>query len=230
MQRVLTGHDAGLITLNVAEAHDARREKMRTEMHEPDRTLLGHFRHEIGHYYWDVLVQNAGKLDACRAVFGDERADYAEALKRNYEQGPPSDWAQSYISSYASVHPWEDFAETWAHYIHIIDSLETARAFGMMVDGPVGSGDAKSGSVQPLRGRTSQAILDMRVPLTLALNTINRSMGQKDFYPFVISPPVVRKLEFIHGLVHKAAARNIEPDQTGQPKTQARWLRRILAR
>ena len=129
--RVLTGHASGLITLNVEEADDSIREKTRHQMREPYRTLLGHFRHEIGHYYWDRLVADTPWLEKFRALFGDDRQDYAAALKRNYEQGPPANWADQHISSYASVHPWEDWAETWAHYLHVVDSLDTALRFGL---------------------------------------------------------------------------------------------------
>ena len=129
--RVLTGHANGLITLNVEEADDSKREKIRHDMHEPYRTLLGHFRHEIGHYYWDRLVAETPWLEKFRELFGDERQDYAAALKRNYEQGPPANWADNHISSYASVHPWEDWAESWAHYLHVVDSLDTALRFGL---------------------------------------------------------------------------------------------------
>ena len=122
---------AGLITINVEEADDAKREQIRHAMREPYRTLLGHFRHEVGHYYWDRLIWDSKWLEPFRQLFGDERASYAEALKRNYEQGPPADWALSYISSYATMHPWEDWAETWAHYMHVVDSLATAMGFGL---------------------------------------------------------------------------------------------------
>lgn len=203
VDHVLTGHESGLITLNIAEADDAIREKTRTEMGEPYRTLLGHLRHEVGHYYFDWLVRAGGKTDAFRKVFGDERADYAEALKRNYEQGPPDDWQLSFISAYASVHPWEDFAETWAHYIHIVDSLETARAYGMTVDAATaGEGEAEV-EFRPYDAPNVDAIIDVWVPFTLALNSINRSMGQRDFYPFVINQPVMEKLAFIHDLIHE---------------------------
>ena len=120
--KVLTGHDNGVITLAMKESDDVEREKMRTEMGEPYRTLLGHFRHEVGHHFWDILVRDGGQLEACRAVFGDDSEDYAEALKRHYAEGPPPDWCNDYISAYATTHPWEDFAETWAHYLHIIDT------------------------------------------------------------------------------------------------------------
>ena len=131
--RVMTGHDNGLITLALEEADDAEREKRRTLMHEPYRTLVGHFRHEVGHYYWDVLVRDRDLVEACRAAFGDETVDYGEALKTHYANGAPPNWQDNFISAYATAHPWEDFAETWAHYLHIVDTLEMARAFGMYV-------------------------------------------------------------------------------------------------
>jgi hypothetical protein len=203
VERVLTGHDAGLITLNIAEADDPKREKMRTDMHEPYRTLLGHFRHEIGHYYWDRLVRDRGNTAAFRQAFGNETADYDAALKKNYEQGPATDWQAQYISAYASLHPWEDFAETWAHYMHIIDSLETARAYMMTIGRSSGGTGATEIGLAPYETTKIETILNIWVPFTLALNNINRSMGQHDFYPFVISPPVVEKLTFIHRLVHQ---------------------------
>ena len=130
---VMTGHDNGVITLNVTEGDDAEREKRRAALGEPYRTLVGHFRHEIGHYYWDRLVRDGGRLEAFRELFGDERADYGQALQRHYREGPPPDWQSRFISAYASSHPWEDFAETWAHYLHIVDALETARSYGINV-------------------------------------------------------------------------------------------------
>ena len=131
--RVLTGHDNGLITINVAEADDLHREAQRLRHHEPYRTLLGHFRHEIGHYYWDVLIQDTNRLHSFRALFGDERADYQAALKVHYEQGAPANWAEHFISAYASTHPWEDWAESWAHVLHMADALDTAHAVGLSV-------------------------------------------------------------------------------------------------
>jgi len=202
---VMTGHESGLITINVAEADDAERERRRTAMGEPYRTLIGHFRHEIGHYYWDRLVRDGGKLDGFRTLFGDEREDYGEALKRHHNNGPRPGWTQAFISAYATAHPWEDFAETWAHYIHIVDGLETAEAFGIRT----GLGATQSGSVkdegsrfEPYSAASARELVDSWVPLTIAVNSINRSMGQPDLYPFVISKPVVDKLQFIHSLIH----------------------------
>jgi hypothetical protein len=131
--KVMTGHDDGLITIALAEADDAERERRRASMGEPYRTILGHFRHEVGHFYWDVLVRDGTRLAECRAVFGNDEEDYGEALQRHYDKGVPSNWQENYISSYATTHAWEDFAETWAHYLHIIDTLEMARSLGMTV-------------------------------------------------------------------------------------------------
>ncbi|HSK39329.1 MAG TPA: putative zinc-binding peptidase, partial [Arenibaculum sp.] len=138
---VMTGHDNGLITINLAEADDVERERRRDDLGEPYRTVLGHLRHEVGHYYWDRLVRDAGRTRSFRALFGDESRDYGEALKAHYANGPAADWRDTFVSSYASSHPWEDFAETWAHYLHIIDTLETAKAFRVKVDPEVVKGD-----------------------------------------------------------------------------------------
>jgi hypothetical protein len=204
-QKVLTGHDNGLITLAMKEADDAEREKMRAEMGEPYRTLLGHFRHEVGHHFWDVLVRDGGQLEACRAVFGDDSQDYEEALKRHYEEGPPPDWCNDYISAYATTHPWEDFAETWAHYLHITDTLETASTYGLRIHpqaDKTGLLDARI-DFDPHEAPDIETIVDGWVPLTFAMNSLNRSMGLQDPYPFVLSPTVIGKLRFIHQLVHE---------------------------
>ncbi len=139
--RVMTGHDNGLIALALIEADDAYREKNRVDMHEPYRTLLGHFRHEIGHYFWDRLVRDGNRLEACRALFGDDTENYVDALQGYYAYGAPIDWQSRFVSTYAASHPWEDFAETWAHYLHIVDTLETARAFGLSTRPGLVSGD-----------------------------------------------------------------------------------------
>jgi hypothetical protein len=203
-QAVMTGHDHGLITISLAEAEDAERERRRSQMHEPYRTLLGHFRHEIAHYFWDRLVRDAPMLARCRAVFGDETRSYAEALQEHYDKGPPAGWQQSHVSAYAAAHPWEDFAETWAHYLHMVDTLETAHAFGLRVKPRIAGGEELSTriDVDPHRASDIGELMEPWVPLTLAVNSINRSMGQPDLYPFVLSPRVIEKLGFIHDLVH----------------------------
>jgi hypothetical protein len=202
--RVMTGHDNGLITLALEEADDAEREKRRTTMHEPYRTLLGHFRHEVGHYFWDVLVRDGGLVEACRNVFGEETADYGQALQTYYANGAISNWQESFISAYATSHPWEDFAETWAHYLHIVDTLEMARAFGMYVHprlAPPGELDAQV-DFDPYSVRDPTPLIETWIPLSNALNSLNRTMGQSDIYPFILSAAVVEKLSAIHDLIH----------------------------
>jgi hypothetical protein len=154
---ILTGHDNGLVTINIAEADDAERERRRRQMGEPYRTLLGHFRHEVGHYYWTVLVENDPSIESFRQVFGDERQDYGQALQAHYANGAPPDWQTSFVSAYASAHPWEDWAETWAHYLHMVDTLETANAFGLKVRPRVSRGAELAAEVafDPHRATTS---------------------------------------------------------------------------
>lgn len=203
-KRTITGHDDGIITLALKEADDAEREKRRTFMHEPYRTLLGHFRHEIGHYYWDRLVADRQREEASRTMFGDDREDYGEALKRHYDSGPPADWQNRFVSTYASSHAWEDFAETWAHYMHIVDCLETAAAYGMEVHPSVtseGIAHCKA-DIDPYADVPFDRLIEQWLPLTYAMNAMNRSMGLSDIYPFVLTPPVMAKLGFIHRLVH----------------------------
>ncbi len=197
---VMTGHDNGVITLNVDEADFAFRENMREKMGEGYRTVLGHLRHEIGHFYWDQLIAGSPRIEAFRETFGDERASYEEALEHHYEFGPPLQWNESYISAYASMHPWEDWAETWAHYLHMVDTLETAKSHGLTVKLPTAE--------KPERIVTDRlAFFDFESlttgwnGVTLALNSLNRSMGMKDAYPFVLTAPVLAKLRFVHDVV-----------------------------
>jgi hypothetical protein len=193
---ILTGHNDGVITISVAEADDAEREKRRLQMHEPYRTLLGHFRHEIGHYYWDRLLRDSDRLDAFRELFGDERRAYAKALQQHYEQGAPGDWQYRFISAYASSHPWEDWAESWAHYLHMTDCLETAAACGLALRPR--RPDEPSLKAVPESTRSFKRMIDAWFPLTYALNELNRGMGLADGYPFVISTPAIDKLRFVH--------------------------------
>ncbi|EDY16373.1 conserved hypothetical protein [Chthoniobacter flavus Ellin428] len=209
---VTTGHGRGVITLDVEEADDALREKTRLALHEPYRTLLGHFRHEIGHYYWDRLIAGTPWHEKFRELFGDERADYGAALRANYESGPPPDWRERHISSYASCHPWEDWAESWAHYLHIVDSLDTAMGFGLSGDdigaeSPLFSMEDLYAPDEPDAWRVL-SLVNSWMELVTALNELARCMGHQDFYPFVMSRPVLRKLHFIQLVVkgERAAA------------------------
>jgi hypothetical protein len=211
--RVLTGHAAGLITLNVAEADPVVRERLRAEMAEPYRTILGHFRHESGHYYWDVLVRGSPRLAEVRALFGDDSEDYGAALQRHYETGPPTDWPQRFVSAYASTHAWEDWAESWAHYLHIVDTTETAAEFGLSVRPRVGSSADLfvEAGIDPYAEPDFGVVLAHWLPLTYALNSLNRSMGHDHVYPFVLAGPVVDKLDLVHRIVQQA--RSAGPDE-----------------
>ena len=207
-QPVMTGHAGGLITLNLAEADPTSRERIRVDLDETYRTLVGHFRHEIGHYYWDLLIRDGGGLADFRALFGDEREDYGEALEAHYREGPPTDWQDRYISTYASSHPWEDWAETWAHYLHIIDTLETAAHFGIEVEWHLADGSCRSADpgFDPYTVADFAPIIENWLPLTFAVNNLNRSMGQQDLYPFVLPQAAIDKLAYVHRVVRGAAA------------------------
>ncbi len=202
--RVFTGHDSGVITLNIAEADDARREMARSRLNEPYRTLLGHFRHEIGHYYWDRLVANSVHQEGFRSLFGDERTDYAAALEAHYAN-PRVDWAQEFVSAYAASHPWEDWAECWAHYMHLQDGLETAAAWGIQLNNAMPGADAvKPSALGESSGSIERSIVEDWLPTAQFVNAMARSLGIHDGYPFLISGPVIRKLDFIHDVVASA--------------------------
>lgn len=210
---VMTGHANGLITLNIAEADDAERTRRRINLHEPYRTLLGHLRHEVGHFYWDqFFLQDEVALADFRALFGDERADYGEALEQHY-QNPKMDWQQDHISQYASSHAWEDWAETWAHYLHLVDLQETAASYQMQfatqgntgtlyttVENPFAffAQSPQDGSAQDIG-----LVLNQSMGVSLLLNSLNRSLGHNDAYPFALSSAVLQKLSFIHSAVRR---------------------------
>jgi hypothetical protein len=203
---VMTGHLNGVITINIAEADDALREKRRALMHEPYRTLLGHFRHEVGHYYWDRLIRNSNQIHGFRNLFGDERADYGQALKTYYANGPLPYWQDQYVTAYCSSHPWEDWAETWAHYLHIIDTLETARESGLSLrpkrsDEPSLNPNLAMDGCQP---RSFDEMSASWFSLTFILNNLNRGMGLPDGYPFVLPTPALEKLRYVHDVVRAA--------------------------
>jgi hypothetical protein len=201
--KVITGHDNGVITLDLAEADDEHREHLRQQLSEPYRTLLGHFRHEIGHYYWSILVDEADVRDACRALFGDDREDYAAAVKLHYDAPPDTQrtWSATHISRYATMHPYEDWAETFAHYLHILDTLQTAESFGLGAPGGISPAGRGGHGTLLDGGATFGDLVNDWLELSYALNQINRSMGHDDLYPFVLAPKVIRKLAFVDHLV-----------------------------
>jgi len=207
---VRTGHRNGTITLDLAEANDAIRERRRTALGEPYRTLIGHFRHEIGHYYWARLLRDGDSPNSFRDCFGDERQDYDEALNAYYTEGAPWNWRKRFVSAYASAHPWEDFAETWAHFMHIVDTLEMASSFGMRVDPVVTDDWIYRGEVDfdPYAAVNINQLVRRWLPIAGAVNCINRCMGQPDLYPFVLTSAVIRKLAFVHDLVRRTHTLN----------------------
>jgi len=209
----VTGHLNGLITIDIAEADGAERERRRVSLYEPYRTLLGHLRHEVAHYYWDRLIAGSNWLAGFRKLFGDETADYQAALTRYYQQGPPPEWQARYVSAYASAHPWEDWAETWAHYLHIMDMTETAESFGMTLKPMHPAARFMTANPRNAFDRTMSfdAVLENWFPLTHALNSLNRGMGLLDIYPFVLSTQAIEKLKFIHEVALTAYDNNYVP-------------------
>ena len=208
---VFTGHDCGHITINLAEADDVARSHTKDAMGEQYRTLLGHFRHELGHYYFDKLITTSSeKHELCKSYFGDDQLDYQAALKKHYKHSTPDKWQKEFISEYATMHPYEDWAETWAHYMHIIDTLETAKHFS--ITGSISGKDVDPNKKEPLDllkdsllfspQVSISAILDTWMEFSVILNSLNRSMGMNDAYPFVLTQPVRKKLSFIHHAIH----------------------------
>ena len=196
-ENVVIGHADGLITIDVAESDIAHRETVRAKLDEPYRTMLGHFRHELGHYFEAVLVQ--GELrDRARELFGDERQDYQAAIERHYSDGPPDGWESSFISTYATMHPFEDFAETFAHYLHINETIDNARQFGLMTAAPATAFSS-----------FRDVVIGLWIPLCIALNQINRGMGKERLYPFVIPDAVIEKLEFVAALRPRTTGQNL---------------------
>lgn len=202
-ENVIIGHANGVITIDLAESLDVHRETLRVHLGEPYRTMLGHLRHEVAHYYQGVLIDSDEGWDACRALFGDERASYADALTRHYESGAPAGWEADFISEYATMHPWEDFAECFAHYLHITATLDTAARAGLVLQASRTDG-MLAADVAPRRRYADADFADVLVDwswLSQLFNRVNRSMGQRDLYPFTIPAPVATKLAFIHQLV-----------------------------
>ena len=193
VQPVITGHENGVITISLAEADKATRETRRQQLGESYRTLLGHFRHEIGHYFWDRLISDGGKIQEFRGIFGDESVPYEGALRSHYAKAPDNSWRTGFISRYAAAHPWEDWAETFAHFLHMRDVLETARAVGLIETD--GGGDFRRS-------------MELWLATSFRLNQLGRSIGSGDLYPFVLTDRVIEKMEFIHGVIASSASIN----------------------
>jgi hypothetical protein len=219
LRNAMTGHLDGVITIDVTEANAVERERQRLQFGEPYRSLLGHLRHESGHFYWNVLVSETGRQDAFRALFGDERMDYGAALARHHAEGPPPDWSTNHVSAYASSHPWEDWAETWAHYLHMVSAVDTAQAEGMepRASGLIFGAAWPFKTYDVFREETFDALIERWIPLSVALNNMSRGMGHNDFYPFVIPAPALGKLGFVHRAIRDYVAAH--PTAGQAPKT-----------
>jgi len=190
---VVIGHRGGVITLDLDEADPAVQEGIRARLGEQYRTPLGHLRHELGHYVWLTLIAPVpGQLEEFRQCFGDERENYQGALRAHYRRSDDGTWRDQYASFYASAHPWEDFAESWAQLMHIHDVVETGTAWGV-VQSPPDTEDAT-------------AWLAASIEATLAANELARAMGMRDLYPFALSPGVLAKVAFCWRLVHLETA------------------------
>ena len=200
---IMTGHSDGVITILIKEADSTFREQARKELHEPYRTLIGHMRHEVGHYFWNLLIlSDANALQTFRTIFGNEESNYNNALQTYYQHGAPNNWQHSFISKYATSHPWEDWAETWAHYLHIMDMVETAHFFGLEVnDKTISESMRIAATFDPYTIYDFETIVRICIPISYAVNSINRAMGLSDVYPFVITTTVKNKMKFIHDLL-----------------------------
>ncbi|CAN5525860.1 putative zinc-binding metallopeptidase [soil metagenome] len=210
-KKVIIGHAGGVITIDLVETLDAYREQLRVTLGEPYRTMLGHFRHEVGHYYQNVLVENGSGaqryLAECRSLFGDETTSYSDGIARHYKFGAPDGWQASYISEYATMHPWEDFAECFAHYLHITDTIDTCREAGMVLQAERVRFAAPRDIValESYADVPAERLLFDWKWLSLFFNRVNTAMGKNPLYPFELPPPVIAKLGFVHRVIRSEA-------------------------
>jgi hypothetical protein len=189
----ITGHLDGVVTLDLAEADDRHRDDLRRRLGEPFRTVIGHLRHEIGHHYWGRLVGQANNIDHFRRLFGDEREDYREAVERHYSGGDGAWDRTRFVTAYAASHPLEDWAETFAHYLHILDATDTAIAHELIPPDSTGLNDANE-----IARLEIDDILDAWRPINTAVNAIAETLGAPAVYPFEPIGAVVDKLAFVH--------------------------------
>ncbi|WP_404385889.1 putative zinc-binding metallopeptidase [Caenispirillum salinarum] len=193
------GHVAGTVTISVAEVDPVLRVTRREALEEPYRTMIGHMRHEISHMLWWRLSLREDFIAAFRSMFGDERADYGAALQRHYHEGPPPAWKSSYLTSYASAHPHEDWAETAAHLLHLTDITDSFTAAGLS------SPDLPGRGWDPYSEPDAMRLIGVAANLVAGVNHVNRSMGLSDLYPFVLSDVALRKLTFVHDWLRRGA-------------------------
>lgn len=205
---VSMGHADGIVTINVTEANPAERARRRVELGEPLRTMIGHFRHELGHFFFTRLTDRSDFTEVFRDIFGNEQADYAAALQRHYADGAPADWQNNYVSAYSSAHPHEDWAECFAHLLHLTDIVDSFVAAGLDSD------EAPAPDYDPYDETDTDRLITFGAELGIALNHVNRSMGLPDIYPFVLSRPIRDKLAFVH---ERMQAARPEPERSGTP-------------
>ena len=192
VEPVVMGHANGVITISITESDPVLNVMRREALDESYRTMIGHLRHELAHMIWWRLSIEDEFLDGFRALFGDERADYRAALDRHYAEGPPGGWQDRFLSSYASAHPHEDWAETAAHVLHLIDIADSALAVGLT--GP----DVPDLTWDAYGEPDSGVLMTIAAELAMRINHVNRSMGLSDLYPFVLTDATRRKLAFVH--------------------------------
>ncbi|SFE56280.1 zinc-binding metallopeptidase family protein [Roseivivax sediminis] len=191
---VVMGHANGVITINVSEARSAVLAERQEELGELYRTMLGHMRHETAHFLQLRLLSSPGFPEAFRKLFGDERADYGAALKAHYADPKPA--GDDHVTSYATAHPHEDWAETLAHLLHLVDLLDSAAAARLQLpDGPPRGYDAYAET-------DTETLLHFAVGMSIAVNHVNRALDLPDLYPFVIRSGVRTKLAFAHRWLH----------------------------
>jgi hypothetical protein len=89
----------------------------------------------------------------------------------------------------------------------MVDTLDTAASFGMAVEPGTVTDPTLSTAIafDPYRAKNFDRLVQAWLPLTVAVNSLNRSMGQPDLYPFALTPGTIEKLRFIHLLVHGQA-------------------------
>ncbi|CAD5250969.1 MULTISPECIES: zinc-binding metallopeptidase family protein [Halomonadaceae] len=193
------GHIEGVVTISVAEVDPVLVTTRREALEEPYRTMIGHMRHEISHMLWWRLSLREDFLDAFREMFGDERQDYTAALQRHYTDGPPPDWKERYLTTYASAHPHEDWAETAAHLLHLTDIADSFAASDLS------SPELPSHQWEPYAEPDAERLIYVAASLTVGVNHVNRSMGLPDLYPFVLSETARHKLAFVHDWLRRGA-------------------------
>ena len=190
------------VTLDLADADVQDVGAPPRRVHAPFRTLIGNLRHKVGHHYWHRLVGQSDHVTPFRRLFGDERADYPAAIEP-HQAAVAHHWdASRFVTGRAESHPFEDWAETFAHYLHILDATDTAEAY-RLPDGQCEMGRPQSSP----GGGTFAEILRLWRPTAPAVNALAASLGLPAVYPFQLTGVVLQKFEFVHARVTAHAHR-----------------------